>query len=237
VIEKIGGLDERFTPGNYEDDDFCLRAQLAGYKTVIAKDVFIHHYGSKSFKADGEKVYAKQLEINKQKFVDKWGVTPDELWLQNKTITPKQIMFPINKNKFIQFFERSRIQITDKDYLLALESLKNAIEHYGEIDAGKYGVSTTEVLDLAGNIGLIVGEIEKAKEYFEQELSLNPNSSQACVGLGEIFFQQGQHDNAKIMFEWAIKNDPNNSAAIQSLSRVNEIMGVEINHNSLMVEK
>ena len=53
VIEKIGGLDERFTPGNYEDDDFCLRAQLAGYKTVIAQDVFIHHYGSKSFKAGG----------------------------------------------------------------------------------------------------------------------------------------------------------------------------------------
>ena len=51
VIEKIGGLDERFSPGNFEDDDFCLRAQLAGYKTVIAQDVFIHHYGSKSFKA------------------------------------------------------------------------------------------------------------------------------------------------------------------------------------------
>ena len=49
VIEKIGGLDERFSPGNFEDDDFCLRAQLAGYKTIVAKDVFIHHFGSKSF--------------------------------------------------------------------------------------------------------------------------------------------------------------------------------------------
>lgn len=32
VIDKIGGLDERFSPGYYEDDDFCLRAQLAGFK-------------------------------------------------------------------------------------------------------------------------------------------------------------------------------------------------------------
>ncbi len=54
VIDKIGGLDERFTPGNFEDDDFCLRSQLAGYKTVIATDVFIHHYGSVSFKKNGE---------------------------------------------------------------------------------------------------------------------------------------------------------------------------------------
>ncbi len=29
VVEKIGGLDERFSPGNFEDDDFCLRAQVS----------------------------------------------------------------------------------------------------------------------------------------------------------------------------------------------------------------
>ncbi len=85
VIEKIGGLDERFSPGNFEDDDFCLRAQLAGYKTVIAQDVFIHHYGSKSFKADGEKKYAERLKINHQIFVDKWGADPDEIWLKQKS--------------------------------------------------------------------------------------------------------------------------------------------------------
>jgi GT2 family glycosyltransferase/glycosyltransferase involved in cell wall biosynthesis len=64
VIEKIGGLDERFSPGNYEDDDFCLRAQFVGFKTVIIKDAFIHHFGSKSFKADGIKAYSDRLETN-----------------------------------------------------------------------------------------------------------------------------------------------------------------------------
>jgi len=29
LIETIGGLDESFGSGNYEDDDFCLRATLA----------------------------------------------------------------------------------------------------------------------------------------------------------------------------------------------------------------
>ena len=73
VIAKIGGLDERFNPGNFEDDDFCLRSNIVGYKTIIAGDVFIHHYGSKSFREEGFNKYKKLLEINEDKFIDKWG--------------------------------------------------------------------------------------------------------------------------------------------------------------------
>ena len=49
LIEEIGLLDESFGSGNFEDDDLCLRASLAGYRNVIAGDVFIHHYGSRTF--------------------------------------------------------------------------------------------------------------------------------------------------------------------------------------------
>ena len=34
VIEQVGELDERFSPGNYEDDDYSLRVLLAGYHNV-----------------------------------------------------------------------------------------------------------------------------------------------------------------------------------------------------------
>jgi len=82
VIEKIGGLDERFTPGNFEDDDFCLRSQIAGFKTYICEDVFVHHYGSKSFLKEGDHRYLELLEGNRQIFVEKWGADPNEIWLQ-----------------------------------------------------------------------------------------------------------------------------------------------------------
>ena len=71
VIETIGGFDERFSPGNFEDDDFCLRAVLAGFKVVIAKDVFIHHFGSKSFTANGREKYVHLLKRNEKIFVEK----------------------------------------------------------------------------------------------------------------------------------------------------------------------
>ncbi|MCL6098899.1 MAG: glycosyltransferase [Bacteroidetes bacterium] len=233
VIDKIGGLDERFSPGNYEDDDFCLRAQLAGFKTVIAKDVFIHHYGSKSFKADGEKKYAERLEVNKKKFVEKWGTTPDEIWLQNKNIQSRQIFYPINKNLFTQYFERVRVHIADQEFLLALNALDESLENFSSAPASGSKIEYDALLNLTGNIALITGDTEKAKTCFEEELGLVPGSSSACVGLGEVFFMQGMYDNAKIMFEWAVKNNPQNLTAVSSLAKVNELLGYSVDHVSV----
>ncbi|MBB6215728.1 GT2 family glycosyltransferase [Anaerosolibacter carboniphilus] len=72
VVEKIGFLDERFSPGNFEDDDYCYRIRRAGYKLLLCKDVFIHHFGSTSFGKDRQE-FGDILAINRKKFIDKWG--------------------------------------------------------------------------------------------------------------------------------------------------------------------
>lgn len=69
VLDKIGLLDERFSPGNFEDDDLCLRSLQAGYMNAICCDVFVHHYGSQTCK---EFNFSKLLEDNKKKFLEKW---------------------------------------------------------------------------------------------------------------------------------------------------------------------
>ncbi len=75
VIEKIGGLDEGFGRGNYEDTDFCLRAFLAGFTSAVAKASFVHHFGSRSFLAGGID-YEKELEAKFQIFRAKWDLEP-----------------------------------------------------------------------------------------------------------------------------------------------------------------
>lgn len=71
VIDEVGGIDERFGVGNFEDDDFCLRVRAAGYRIHVCDDVFIHHFGSKTFAAN--KVdWQATMDRNWEKFAEKW---------------------------------------------------------------------------------------------------------------------------------------------------------------------
>jgi GT2 family glycosyltransferase len=72
VLDRVGGFDERFGLGFFEDDDLSLRVRKAGYKLLVAHDVFVHHYGSRTVQALGINA-EEQLRTNLGKFVDKWG--------------------------------------------------------------------------------------------------------------------------------------------------------------------
>ena len=75
VLEQVGGFDERFKFGNFEDDDYSIRVRAAGYGIFICNDVFIHHFGSQSFAAN--KVdYAATMTENWDRFAEKWGYPP-----------------------------------------------------------------------------------------------------------------------------------------------------------------
>ncbi len=237
VINKIGGLDERFSPGNFEDDDFCLRAQLAGYKTVIAKDVFIHHYGSVSFKQNGSEKYAERLKINEQKFIEKWGSNPEGVWLKNEKIKNRSIIYPIKEDKFIQSIDRTFINIDDNELNLALNNIKIALDNFENSNRKGYEkITKEELLNIAGNLALSKNNLELAKEYFEKELVINPSSSKACFGLGEVFNKADMLEEAKTMLEYAVINNIENPNAKKRLKEVNKKLNLPDNHNSLLSE-
>ena len=75
VVERVGLLDEGFGLGNFEDDDFCLRARRAGFKAVIARDAFVHHVGGLTFRAAGID-YDALLRANRERFWSKWHGDP-----------------------------------------------------------------------------------------------------------------------------------------------------------------
>jgi len=49
LYDELGEFDESMWPCSGEEIDFCFRARKAGYKIGIAQDIYIHHYGSKTF--------------------------------------------------------------------------------------------------------------------------------------------------------------------------------------------
>lgn len=46
VFEAIGGFDEAFRIGQFEDADFFRRARRAGFRTGVVGACFMHHFGS-----------------------------------------------------------------------------------------------------------------------------------------------------------------------------------------------
>ena len=54
ALDDVGGLDEAFGPGNFEDDDLCLRLRAGGWRLLVADEVMIHHEGHASF---GEAIF------------------------------------------------------------------------------------------------------------------------------------------------------------------------------------
>jgi GT2 family glycosyltransferase len=61
VIEAVGYMDELNFPVGYgEENDFCIRAQDAGFELAIADDVFVFHAKSKSFGHERRKTLSEQ---------------------------------------------------------------------------------------------------------------------------------------------------------------------------------
>ncbi len=49
-LERVGSFDaDRFGRGYGEENDFCMRAAKAGWRNVLAADVFVFHHGAVSF--------------------------------------------------------------------------------------------------------------------------------------------------------------------------------------------
>lgn len=73
AYDQIGGLDEAFGLGFFEDDDYCRRAEAAKFRVVCADDVFVHHNLSASFNKLGQERKQELFLKNKAIYEAKWG--------------------------------------------------------------------------------------------------------------------------------------------------------------------
>lgn len=79
--EDIGGFDEGFQFCNYEDTDFLMNTLKHGYQILIDRNVWIYHKGSATCKKYKN---FHSLELNRKRFLDKWGAYPEEKILELK---------------------------------------------------------------------------------------------------------------------------------------------------------
>lgn len=70
--EELGGLDEQYGVGMFEDDDYSLRVRQAGYRVLCAEDSFVHHFGGGSFLQLATDESRRLFEQNRDRFETKW---------------------------------------------------------------------------------------------------------------------------------------------------------------------
>lgn len=74
--DAIGGLDERYGLGLFEDDDLAMAVRAQGRKLVLLRDTFVHHYGGAAFNRLPPRQYLRLFWENRRYFEHKW----DTVW-------------------------------------------------------------------------------------------------------------------------------------------------------------
>ena len=63
VIDAIGVFDPAYGQGYGEENDFCMRALAAGYRSVLCDDAYVVHAGGRSFEGQKRELGARNLAL------------------------------------------------------------------------------------------------------------------------------------------------------------------------------
>jgi hypothetical protein len=112
---------------------------------------------------------------------------------------------------------REQKELTAGLRCLQAQKLRDAKKHF--LSAAKTAPNHPDVDYLLGVIGAMSGEMETAKQYFENAAT-RYHHVLSITALGEIFLVEGNLDAAKQRLETALKVDPNSWRADQLLAAV-----------------
>jgi GT2 family glycosyltransferase len=72
VWNEVGGLDEGYGLGMFEDDDLTMAVRRCRHKVVLCEDAFVHHYGGAAFGKLPPRQYLRLFWKNRRFFERKW---------------------------------------------------------------------------------------------------------------------------------------------------------------------
>jgi len=164
VVRELGPFDEAYGVGNFEDDDYCLRALRAGYRLCVAEDAFVFHYGGRTFAGMGltDEKWQGLIDQNERRFFDKWHAAPAER--SDAAQEAKRLN------------TQARRAIERGDLVEAMAALTRAIEAYPPLEANHNDL---------GAVLWQMGEHERAFECFVRAVKLNPAYAEARDNLRE----------------------------------------------------
>lgn len=129
LFERIGGNDFWFGLGLYDDDDWSLRANIAGYKTVITGSSYVHHIGTVTFHQQSDILHSAFI-ANSRKFRIKWlksGFDPvhRKEVINHTNYSRQEHFFPLKIDHFskVPLLDKSKKSPNQKDWIMVADWL------------------------------------------------------------------------------------------------------------------
>ncbi len=227
LVERIGMLDESFGTGNFEDDDFCLRAALAGYQNYIAGDVFVHHYGSRSFIGNGID-YNAAMSGNRKILGKKWTLSSQneagkklallkavelagDLYRKGKLDQAVEALvdcIKITPDAETIYFELARMFLESRKFPEAWEVIESMPNNARNALKG---------LECAGYAKEGLGADDEAAGYADRMLVLDERYAPALNLRGVLAYKKGEKGKAADYFKKAVDADPGYGEAYTNL--------------------
>jgi GT2 family glycosyltransferase len=195
LLARIGGFDERFGRGNFEDNDFCLRSFLAGFQALVATDCFVHHFGGLSYEDAGVD-YEAELEEKWETFKDKWNVPMG---------TP-----------FGGDIGLERILVSGFDSVLHFQPLPRS----RTIETVTPAPADRERALVRGEDAFDDGRIGDAETYFRWALHWDESDSRAVNNLAVTLWKAGRRDESIALLEDLARRDPDDADAAWNLREI-----------------
>ncbi|MGP8321261.1 MAG: glycosyltransferase, partial [Methanosarcinaceae archaeon] len=192
VIDRIGGMDNSYGLGNFEDDDFSLRATLAGFESWMAEDCFIHHFGSRTF-IGAQIDYQESLTKNWEIFKNKWGLPTDLPLGSNYNLAQILKEGFVREKHFCPLDQGYSLETGPKDVSSILPDAVSLKEVYQKVQ---------RLVD--------DGKQEEAIGGLERLLEMHPGFAIAHNDLGVLYYERGDKDKALKHYKQAAELNPDN---------------------------
>lgn len=175
VLNEVGGFDETFGLGTFEDNDLCFRIRRAGYRLVIAAKSFVHHHGSRTLRRVSKSPWTL-LQQNEQRFQKKWredlesGFASHLPGAKNTPIVFDQNKHPsrrlANAKENARLADISLCMIVKNEERVLSDCLKSALPFFTQIVVVDTG-STDRTKEIASELGAEVYEFPWTDSFSE----------------------------------------------------------------------
>ena len=208
IWDELGGWDERFGKGVYEDVDLCWQARQRGYQVVYQSAAQLYHRESASKAPDGKHQLNVRTQENLKKLQEKWGTIPGD------------------EELFYDEQEVNRWKKARKNIQRAVEAIKTNNLNTAEIQLNKaleQAPELPEALFAYAKVLAMRNKHEAAVEYLQRLIQNAPAQWGARLQLVVELYQIQQFDQARVELAQLAAVMPNEPVILQWQKR----LGVE----------